>query len=516
MKGIHESQHKNVTPPTPDRETLICYTWHYFNLNQEKKPMKFVLPPFEKAHVLVVGDVMLDRYWYGATDRISPEAPVPVVHVTRKDERPGGAGNVALNIAALGAKVSLVSMVGSDTEAEVLEQKLQTAGIHCRLKREKDKPTITKLRVISHNQQLIRMDFEEAYYQHSENSPLLENCVDSLANINLIVMSDYGKGSMGSQQPIIQAARKAKVPILVDPKGRDFSIYHHATLLTPNYKEFETVVGACHNENEIIEKGLRLIDELGLAALLITRGAHGMTLLRPGEPEFHLPAKSREVYDVTGAGDTVIATLGVALAAGAEITMAVALANRAASIVVGKLGAATVSMPELRRSTLQDGDMVKGVMTEEQLRVVVEDAKAHGEKIVFTNGCFDILHAGHVSYLEKAKALGDRLIVAVNADASVAQLKGANRPINPLERRMSVLAGLAAVDWVVPFTEETPARLIGEIFPNILVKGGDYKPEEIVGAAAVMAQGGTVKVLNFVEGCSTTTIINKIQDEVSV
>lgn len=475
--------------------------------------MKFVLPPFEKAQVLVVGDVMLDRYWYGATDRISPEAPVPVVHVTRKDERPGGAGNVALNIAALGAKASLVSMVGNDNEADVLEQKLQTAGIHCCLKREKDKPTITKLRIISHNQQLIRMDFEEAFYQHSETSPLLENCINALADTKLIVMSDYGKGAMGSQQPIIQAARKAKVPILVDPKGRDFSIYRGATLLTPNYKEFETVVGVCHNEAEIIEKGLRLIDELSLEALLITRGAQGMTLLRKGEPEFHLPAKSREVYDVTGAGDTVIATLGAAIAAGAELTMAVALANRAASIVVGKLGAATVSVPELRRSTLHDGDTVKGVMTEEQLQIVVEDAKAHGEKIVFTNGCFDILHAGHVSYLEKAKALGDRLIVAVNVDASVAQLKGANRPINPLDRRMLVLAGLAAVDWVVPFSEATPARLIGEILPDVLVKGGDYKPELIAGAEVVIANGGTVRVLNFVDGCSTTHIINKIHAE---
>ncbi len=475
--------------------------------------MKFILPPFENACVLVVGDVMLDRYWYGTTDRISPEAPVPVVHVSRQDERPGGAGNVALNIAALGAKASLVGMVGEDIIADMLQNKLESVGVSCFFKREQNKPTIAKLRVLSQNQQLIRMDFEEIFYQHSEKSPLLENCLDCFPKIKLIIMSDYGKGSMGNQQTLIQAARKAKLPILVDPKGRDFSIYRGATLLTPNYKEFETVVGSCNNETEIIQKGLRLIKENDFEALLITRGAQGMTLLREGQPELHLPAKSREVFDVTGAGDTVIAVIGAALAAGADLTMAVALANRAASIVVGKLGAATVSVPELRRSVLKDSDTSKGVMSEEQLLIAVEDAKAHGEAIVFTNGCFDILHAGHVAYLERAKTLGHRLIVAVNDDASVRQLKGQTRPINPLERRMSVLAGLASVDWVVSFSEDTPARLIGEILPDVLVKGGDWKPEAIVGGDTVIANGGVVKVLQYEDGCSTTNIINKINEK---
>lgn len=476
--------------------------------------MKFKLPSFEQAQVLVVGDVMLDRYWHGATDRISPEAPVPVVHVHYRDERPGGAGNVALNIAALGAQVNLVGMVGDDGEADSLQNTLEAVGVHCNLRREKNKPTITKLRVLSRNQQLIRMDFEEAFYQHDEHSPLLPNCLECFDQAKVVIVSDYGKGSMGSQQAIIQAARKRGIPVLVDPKGCNFSIYRGATLLTPNFKEFEAVVGVCHSEADIIHKGLALLKQYALESLLVTRGSKGMTLLRPREPELHLPAKTREVYDVTGAGDTVIATIGSALAAGADLSMAVALANRAASIVVGKSGAATVSVPELRRSILKDSDTGTGVMSEEQLLIILEDAKAHGEKIVFTNGCFDILHAGHVSYLENAKALGHRLIVAVNDDDSVRRLKGKTRPVNPLHRRMSVLAGLASVDWVVPFSEDTPKRIISAILPDLLVKGGDYRAEDLPGADCVIKNGGVVKVLNFEDGCSTTSILDKLQDKV--
>lgn len=476
----------------------------------EKHAMKFELPAFQNAHIVVVGDVMLDRYWYGTTDRISPEAPVPVVHVNRQDERPGGAGNVALNIAALGTKTCLVGVVGNDNAADVLQSKLEAAGVQCKFQRKSDRPTITKLRVLSQNQQLIRMDFEEAFHHSSEESSILNFCIQEFSTANLIILSDYGKGSIVSQQAIIQAAQDANIPVLVDPKGRDFSIYHGATLITPNYKEFETIVGQCRFEAEVIQKGLALIEQFNLEGLLITRGAKGMTLLRAGKPELYLPAKSQEVYDVTGAGDTVIATIGAAMAAGADLDSAVALANRAASIVVGKLGAATVSVSELRRSIIQDNNAISSVMTQEQLCIAVEDAKLHGEKIVFTNGCFDILHAGHVSYLEKAKALGQRLIVAINDDNSVKRLKGSARPINPLDRRMSVLAALTSVDWVVPFSGDTPWDLINKIVPDVLVKGGDYKAEDIVGYDIVTQNGGEVKVLNFVEGCSTTNIIHKM------
>ncbi len=280
--------------------------------------------------------------------------------------------------------------------------------------------------------------------------------------------------------------------------------------MTPNRKEFEMVVGPCRDEHMFIEKGLALIEQLSLSALLVTRGAQGMTLLRPGLPELHLPAKAREVFDVTGAGDTVISVFACALASSGSYDIATVLANCAAGLAVGKLGAATVSTPELRRALQQENASGTGILTEQQLLINVADAKAHQEKIVFTNGCFDILHAGHVAYLEQAKRQGDRLIVAVNDDASVAKLKGPDRPINSLEQRMAVLAGLSSVDWVVPFSEDTPARLIAEVMPDVLVKGGDYQVHEIAGHDTVLANGGKVEILNFKPGCSTSAIVDKI------
>lgn len=475
-------------------------------------PMHINLPNFSNAHVLVIGDIMLDQYWHGGTHRISPEAPVPVVQVTEIDERPGGAGNVALNIAALGAKVTLISLSGDDSNADILENKLQAAGINCHLVRVKNKPTITKLRVLSLHQQLIRLDFEELFESH-EVAELNALCEQYIPQAQAIILSDYGKGTLNNCSAFIAKANACAIPILVDPKGRDFSIYRGATLLTPNRKEFEEVVGACHDEQTLINKAQDLIQQYQFHSLLVTRGSQGMTLFQPGKNEFHLPAIAREVYDVTGAGDTVISVFASAIAAGSDFETATLLANRAAGLVVGKLGAATVSVPELRRAIQADSAIGTGVMSQEQLAIMVADAKAHGEKIVMTNGCFDILHAGHVSYLEKAKALGDRLIVAVNDDLSVKKLKGDDRPINNLDRRMAVIAGLNSVDWVVPFSEDTPARLIAEILPNVLVKGGDYQVNEIAGAEDVINNGGDVKVLNFEQGCSTSAIVAKIKQK---
>lgn len=477
--------------------------------------MTYQIPSFEEAKVLVVGDIMLDRYWFGKTERISPEAPIPVVHVQKEDERPGGAGNVALNLAALGTQAILSGVVGKDNAAQIIESKLQAANIASALYKDGSKPTTTKLRIVSQNQQLIRCDFEENF-STIESSNLKEIFKSHLQEVKVVILSDYGKGALQGQTELIDLAKNQGIPVLVDPKGSDFSIYRGASLITPNLKEFEAVVGPCRNENEFVERGMQLLEEYNFGSLLVTRGAKGMTLLRRNEPELHLPAKAKEVYDVTGAGDTVIATIAAALAVNLDLASAVAIANRAAGIVVGKLGAATVSMPELRRAIHEDKAMDKGVMTEDQLAIIVNDAKAHGEKVVMTNGCFDILHAGHVSYLEKAKQLGDRLIIAVNDDDSVAKLKGANRPINALDRRMAVLAGLASVDWVVPFSEDTPERIITHLSPNILVKGGDYEVEEIAGHQHVLGRGGEVKVLNFEEGCSSSAIISKIKEEVEV
>ncbi|MCQ4321280.1 bifunctional D-glycero-beta-D-manno-heptose-7-phosphate kinase/D-glycero-beta-D-manno-heptose 1-phosphate adenylyltransferase HldE [Stutzerimonas stutzeri] len=471
--------------------------------------MKLTMPRFDQAPVLVVGDVMLDRYWHGATSRISPEAPVPVVRVEQHEDRPGGAANVALNLAALGAPAFLVGVTGEDEAAASLADSLGAVGVTTRFQRIAGQPTIVKLRVMSRHQQLLRVDFEEPFRTDAE--ALARETEALLDQVRVLVLSDYGKGALKNHQALIQAARKRNIPVLADPKGKDFSIYRGASLITPNLSEFEAIVGRCQDENELVAKGLKLLGDLDLGALLVTRGEHGMTLLRPGHPALHLPARAREVFDVTGAGDTVISTLAGALAAGEDLPQAVALANLAAGIVVGKLGTAAISAPELRRAVQREQGSERGVLGLEQLLLAIEDARAHGEKIVFTNGCFDILHAGHVSYLEQARAQGDRLIVAVNDDGSVSRLKGPGRPINSVDRRMAVLAGLGAVDWVVCFAEDTPEKLLAQVKPDVLVKGGDYGVDQVVGADLVAAYGGVVKVLGLVENSSTTAIVEKIR-----
>ena len=299
--------------------------------------------------------------------------------------------------------------------------------------------------------------------------------------------------------------------MLVDPKGTDFERYRGATLLTPNLSEFEAVVGKCKDEAQIVERGMQLVAHYELSALLVTRSENGMTLLQPGKAPLHLPTQAQEVYDVTGAGDTVIGVLAASLAAGDDLEAACFLANAAAGVVVGKLGTSTVSPVELENAIHARPESGFGIMTEAQLKEAVALARQRGEKVVMTNGVFDILHAGHVSYLSNARKLGDRLIVAVNSDASTKRLKGDSRPVNPLENRMIVLGALESVDWVVSFEEDTPQRLIASILPDLLVKGGDYKPEQIAGSEEVWANGGEVRVLNFEDGISTTNIIKRIR-----
>ena len=472
--------------------------------------MKLEMPPFQQARLLVIGDVMLDRYWHGAASRISPEAPVPVVQVGNQEDRPGGAGNVALNIAALGSAATLIGVVGKDDNAQDLESRLTAAGVYCEFLKSEDKPTITKLRVISQHQQLIRLDFEEKF-DEQDIADLQSLATSLLPNAQALVLSDYAKGALQDVPALIKLARVQNIPIIVDPKGSDFEKYRGSTLITPNLNEFESVVGPCASEEELVSKGLKLMSDLELQAMLITRGEHGMTLLRPDLEELHLPARAREVFDVTGAGDTVISVLASSLAAGDNLAEATAIANLAAGLVVGKLGTAAISGPELRRAILAEQDTGMGVMTAEQLSIAVHDAKAHGEKIVFTNGCFDIIHAGHVGYLSQAKKLGDRLVVAINADESVARLKGPGRPLNPVERRMAVLDGLEAVDWVVNFKEDTPEALLKSLQPDILVKGGDYSLEQVVGGEYVLSYGGEVKALEFLDDCSTSAIVEKMK-----
>jgi D-beta-D-heptose 7-phosphate kinase/D-beta-D-heptose 1-phosphate adenosyltransferase len=425
---------------------------------------------FSQSRVLTFGDVMLDRYWHGGTSRISPEAPVPVVRVEDEEGRPGGAGNVALNIAALGGRATLVGLAGKDEAGDILEHKLSDAGVGCRLVRQSEFPTITKLRIISRHQQLIRLDFEDGF-PGVDGDALMQTYESALADNDVVVLSDYGKGTLQDVSGFIEAARNLGKQVLVDPKGIDFARYSRATLITPNLSEFEAVVGKCSDEAALVERGQNLMSELALEALLVTRGEHGMSLLQRDREPHHLPAQAREVFDVTGAGDTVIATLATGLAAGLPLDSSTQLANTAACVVVGKLGTATATTQELAQALAAQRTVDHGVVAEAALLDAVAAARARGETIVMTNGCFDILHAGHVTYLEEASKLGDRLVVAVNVDETVRALKGADRPVNRLDNRMHVLAALGCVDWVVPFSEETPERLICEVAPDYLVKG---------------------------------------------
>ena len=465
--------------------------------------------PGEHANILVAGDVMLDRYVYGDADRISPEAPVPVVKVDRVEERPGGAANVAANIGCLGLKVRLAGITGDDEQAGVLEAALAELGVGYRFYRQPGASTITKLRVLSQNQQLLRLDYE-ADLAADATAPLLEIYAELLHDSTVVVLSDYAKGSLAGVETFIRLTAEHELPVIIDPKGTDFSRYKNATVLTPNFREFEAVVGKCRDEKEINIKAAALCDELSLDALLVTRGARGMTLVNGTSHEIiNLPAETHEVFDVTGAGDTVIATFAAAVASGYAYRDAVSFANAAARIAVEKLGAATVSVAELNaRHGSGAGDKR---MRLDDLLDAISHSRRSGEKIVMTNGCFDLLHAGHVEYLERARALGDRLVVAVNDDASVRRLKGPGRPLQELEKRLKVLAGLAAIDWLVIFSEDTPERLVQVLSPDLLVKGGDYAPDEVAGAEHVKKQGGEVRVLPLVDGCSTSRIVDTIR-----
>jgi D-beta-D-heptose 7-phosphate kinase/D-beta-D-heptose 1-phosphate adenosyltransferase len=464
-------------------------------------------PDFTEARIIVIGDVMLDRYWSGQAARISPEAPVPVVRVKAIEDRVGGAGNVALNIAKLGGKVTLLSVVGDDAEGEILRRLLEAEGVDCDFVVEPEIRSICKLRVMAQHQQLIRIDFEETALQF-DSAALLAKLVEHLPKNNTVVFSDYGKGTLADVATYINKAKQAGIKVLVDPKGVDYQRYTQADLITPNLSELQAVVGISEHEDDLIEKGRALLEHYQIPTLLLTRGEAGMTLIQDNQVH-SLPAQAKDVFDVTGAGDTVIAVMALGVALDMALYDAMYLANLAGGIVVGKLGTSTVSMQELTRAMHGDRDSRYGIVSEDELVQILAGAKAHDERIIMTNGCFDLLHAGHVTYLQQAKALGDRLVVAVNSDASVKRLKGESRPINGLQERMTVLAALAYVDWVVSFEEETPERLYCRLLPDVIVKGGDYSPEQVAGGECVVKAGGEVKILQFVDGQSTTAMIQK-------
>nr|WP_152810182.1 bifunctional D-glycero-beta-D-manno-heptose-7-phosphate kinase/D-glycero-beta-D-manno-heptose 1-phosphate adenylyltransferase HldE [Ostreibacterium oceani] len=483
------------------------------------------VPAFHHARVLVVGDIMLDKYLHGKTQRISPEAPVPVIHLEKTEYRAGGAANVAMNLSALGVQTSLIGVIGEDEVGQQLHHLLTQHGIDfhpCHAPNAT--PTICKTRIISQHQQLLRIDQETLPCTSEAIAPTFAQLV---ADFDIIILSDYAKGALNDCQPLIQLAKAQQKKVLIDPKGNDFSKYQGADLITPNMSELRQVCQGSHLEDDdsLYQAAHQLIKQLGLSALLVTRSEAGMTLFshhndhsdhNNQQPPTHYAAKAKEVYDVTGAGDTVIATLAAGLAADCSLTEAVELANLAAGIVVGKLGTATVTPRELDKALHDTRFIQQGYLSEADLLNELSKAKAKGETIVMTNGCFDILHTGHVAYLAQAKALGDRLLVAINTDASIKRLKGSNRPANPLKSRAHVLAALRAVDWVVAFDEDTPTRIIEACAPNYLVKGGDNQPENIPGAQSVIDDGGQVLVMDYIDGFSTTATINRINQTTDV
>ncbi len=467
----------------------------------------------KEANILVIGDVMLDRYWYGDVSRLSPEAPVPIIGVEREEYRPGGAANVALNLACLDTKVTLVGITGNDENAKLLEEELVSSKVECHFLKMENSPTISKLRVLGRQQQILRADFEDGFPEY--DSKLLSAHIKELWDqCDLVIFSDYAKGCLQNIESLIDEAKQQNKTVLIDPKGSDFGRYAGADIITPNSNELKALVGEWEDNEDLINKARFLAEVNDIEAILVTRGSKGMSWVPVHGEAFHIPTKAREVFDVSGAGDTVIATLGACLAAGCSTKQAIEFANHAAGIVVSKQGTASITVSELFGEFVESKDKPIPL---ELLKNLVLESKSRGETVVMTNGCFDILHAGHIESLEKARSLGDRLIVAVNSNASVHRLKGQGRPINKLEHRIMILNALSCVDWVVDFGDDildadTPQSLYEILLPNVLVKGGDYETKDIAGAQAVIEAGGKVVTIELLEELSTTAMVRKLKE----
>jgi D-beta-D-heptose 7-phosphate kinase/D-beta-D-heptose 1-phosphate adenosyltransferase len=465
-----------------------------------------------KPNILVVGDLMIDHYLWGSCERISPEAPVQVVDIAKETTVLGGAGNVISNLNALGAKVSVGSVIGDDANGTELIEMLQSIGVDTKnIFLQKNRKTSKKSRVIAVSQQILRYDKESKEKIEPSSVDAIMNALNAtISNFDIVILSDYGKGVLTDDlcQRIIRLANENNVRVLVDPKGSDFTKYKGAYLLTPNKKEAIIATGIEIKDEKSLEKALlQLKTECDLGISLITLSEDGIATYDNELKVF--PTVAKEVFDVTGAGDTVIASIAFALSAGKNIEESAKFANLAAGVVVGKIGSATVSIAEIEEyeATLHKSTSDAHIKSFEDINAIVSRYRNNGKKVVFTNGCFDILHVGHVKYLQIAKSFGDILIVGLNSDESVSRLKGPTRPVNIAEDRAYLLAALEAVDFVVPFTEDTPYELIKMIQPDVLVKGGDYEGKEVVGTEFA----GKLKLVDFVDGKSTTKTIEKIQ-----
>ncbi len=476
-----------------------------------------LLNGFHAARILVLGDVMLDRFVYGAVERISPEAPIPVVNIERSLDMPGGAANVARNVAALGAQAILLGVVGEDGAAEDLRGQLALSPtIRAKLITDASRPTSLKTRYVADGQQVMRADRENKHPLSAQIAQrLLDEFSAALGESDVVVLSDYAKGVLSDAvvRGAINAARKAGKVVIVDPKAKDFARYRGATLLTPNRLELQLACGAdCHTDEQVVEGARRILEQSGCQVMVVTRGKDGMSVIGPGDSAVHLPTVARQVFDVSGAGDTVVAALALGVASGGDVIDAAAIANLAAGIVVGKRGTATVTAGEIIASMsahTRSADPRK-IYSLESVSLLVRDWRDQGLTIAFTNGCFDLLHPGHISLLEQARGCADRLVVGLNADLSIRRLKGPNRPIQSEVARATVLAAVKSVDAVVIFAEDTPLHLIDALEPDVLVKGADYTVDTVVGADLVTRRGGRVVLAHLLAGHSTTETVKRV------
>lgn len=477
--------------------------------------------------ILVIGDVMLDRYLWGSVSRISPEAPVPVVNVQDRSLAPGGAGNVAANLCGLKSPQLLIGVCGNDETGKSLRNELSKKGIEHLLLADDSRPTISKTRVMAHDRQLLRLDEEKPQPLGPElREKILAALEKNINDCRVVILSDYGKGMFHDRDfcgQLINACRRQGIPVLVDPKGRDWDRYRGATCITPNLAELKQVSDLTEAEDDeaLLKTAAAIRNAFQIDWLLVTRGPRGMCLAGPGPDDAGLviPARAAEVYDVSGAGDTVIATLAFGLAAGLTLPTATELANLAAGVVVGKLGTQPITFAELKAAVLasQAGGAAAGGFNKTAslaaAAMLVKAWKSAGQKVVFTNGCFDLLHPGHIHLLHKAAEFGDRLVVGLNSDSSIKRLKGEKRPILSEKDRGGMLGALGCVDLVVLFAEDTPITLIETLQPDVLVKGSDYRPEQVVGGQAVIACGGRVQLVQLLAGFSTTGLVNRFSGE---
>jgi D-beta-D-heptose 7-phosphate kinase/D-beta-D-heptose 1-phosphate adenosyltransferase len=476
---------------------------------------------FSKRTVLCIGDIMLDRYFYGDIERISPEAPIPILRKARVVEMLGGVGNVANNITALGGNAIIIGLVGTDSQAVSIRDLVhQNPGIEAALVETQHRPTVCKTRFIAARQQIVRVDEETSLHiQPSEERELIAASESQIGKADAVILSDYGKSTLSPTviSRVIELAKTRDIPVFVDPKSKDFARYRGATCITPNLKELELASGMpVDDEQSVIAAAEHVLAAAGAHAILATRSEKGMILVEAGGQIHAVPAKAREVFDVSGAGDTVIATMALACASGLSMAQAVQIANAAAGIVVGKPGTATADMSEVIQALNDEEQAAHHLQLRVRSLVEVDQMilrwRAQGFTIGFTNGCFDILHSGHIALLETARAQCDRLIVALNSDDSVQRLKGPTRPINEFAKRAHVVAAIRFVDCVTEFDDDTPIQLIKRFSPDVLIKGADYKADQVVGGDIVVAAGGRVCLAPLVVGESTTNIVRKSRE----